>query len=623
MGVPQHVVHLLQRTQKDFPQLVQNLRGPVVPGGIQLLRHAGKPHFQRNVFQKAIQRQNLSPQVGSVPEALPEPRQRRDCQFPRRVQFFQTMLVFLRPHAAEAIGMVFPALRPLLPANAPDDGVILDPVAGIRVNGRQGGAEIAQDAFLVESTQGSVQRHQHRGDDAFLQNILGSGLIHRNMKPVKDQIHQRLIHRHIGADHCNIPAAAPGGQKPPNPLRRAHTLEVRRFRPEHIQTFLCRPRADNALKQPLPHRRKGQALFGNDFDLHVHPGAAGAEKQLGRRVPRLFKGKKVGTLPVAVQAHRHVGGRLNEMFQNRQMLPGKIREAVYVKHMLPGKVPLLHLFQKPRHLVSRVALAPAAQSVVALHQKRQLLQLLRQTPLRFFGGAAQVFRRNAAALEFVHGVDKAGKELRLRLHGGIGFQTAGQVLCRSRHGNHPAAVVQTFLCGASHGIRHPSCQPGKGQHLGVPAGRVPGSSAQPPLRFMADEFGNHQNAVPPPPGNVRRDPLHNFVPVGRPVCAKQKVQHLPTPFSFLSMIPQICFHEQSGIHPAYKNFSSSPSASSRKNRTSYFSSPSSAPVRLSGKPAPAALSANSSEVALRHRLGNATHHQLCPSPSPMVIRRAS
>lgn len=55
------------------------------------------------------------------------------------------------------------------------------------------------------------------------------------------------------------------------------------------------------------------------------------------------------------------------------------------------------------------------------------------------------------------------------------------------------------------------------------------------------------------------------------------------------MIPQICFHEQSGIHPAYKNFSSSPSASSRKNRTSYFSSPSSAPVRLSGKPAPGRL----------------------------------
>ena len=151
MGVPQHVVHLLQRTQKDFPQLVQNLRGPVVPGGIQLLRHAGKPHFQRNVFQKAIQRQNLSPQVGSVPEALPEPRQRRDCQFPRRVQFLQPMLVFLRPHAAEAIGMVFPALRPLLPPDAPDDGVILDPVAGIRVNGGQGGTEIAQDAFLVEA----------------------------------------------------------------------------------------------------------------------------------------------------------------------------------------------------------------------------------------------------------------------------------------------------------------------------------------------------------------------------------------------------------------------------------------------------------------------------------------
>ena len=40
-----------------------------------------------------------------------------------------------------------------------------------------------------------------------------------------------------------------------------------------------------------------------------------------------------------------------------------------------------------------------------------------------------------------------------------------------------------------------------------------------------------------------------------------------------------------------------------------------------GKPAPAALSANSSEVALRHRLGNATHHQLCPAASPSSILR--
>jgi len=189
--------------------------------------------------------------------------------------------------------MIFPALRPLLPPDAPDDGVILNPVTGVRVNGGQGGTEIAQNAFLVEAAQGSVQRRQHRGDDAFLQNILGSGLVHRDMEPVKYQIHQGLIHRHIGADHRNIPAAAPGGEKKANPLRRAHTLEVRRFRPEHVQAPARRAPADHALKQPLPQGRKGQALSGNGFDFHLHPGAAGAAKQLGRRIPRLFKGKKV------------------------------------------------------------------------------------------------------------------------------------------------------------------------------------------------------------------------------------------------------------------------------------------------------------------------------------------
>ena len=239
--------------------------------------------------------------------------------------------------------MVFPTLRPLLPPDAPDDGVILDPVAGVRVNRGQSRTEIAQDAFLVKAAQGSVQRRQHRGNDAFLQNVFGAGLIHRNMEPVKYQIHQWLIHRHIGADHRNVPAAAPGGEKSPDSLRRAHAFEVRRFRPEYVQTSLRRAPADRALKQPLPHRGKGQALSGNGFDLHVHPGAAGAAKQLGRRVSRLFKGQKVGVLPVAVQAHRHVRGCLNEMLQNRQMLPGKIREAVYVKYMLLCKIPLLHL----------------------------------------------------------------------------------------------------------------------------------------------------------------------------------------------------------------------------------------------------------------------------------------
>ena len=134
MGVPQHVIHLFQRPQKDFPQLVQDLRAPVVPGGIQRLRHAGKPHFQGNILQKAVQRQHLP-----------------NGQFPRGVQFLHAVSVSLCPHAAEAVRMIFPALRPFLPPDAPDDGVILDPVAGIRGNGGQGRAEIAQDAFLVKA----------------------------------------------------------------------------------------------------------------------------------------------------------------------------------------------------------------------------------------------------------------------------------------------------------------------------------------------------------------------------------------------------------------------------------------------------------------------------------------
>ena len=94
------------------------------------------------------------------------------------------------------------------------------------------------------------------------------------------------------------------------------------------------------------------------------------------------------------------------MLQNCHMLAGKIWEAIDVKHMLLAEGSVLQLLQQPVHLIPGVAFTPAAQAVVALHQKGKLLQLLRQGALRLGGGVLQIPRADAAALEFVHCINE-------------------------------------------------------------------------------------------------------------------------------------------------------------------------------------------------------------------------
>ena len=80
------------------------------------------------------------------------------------------------------------------------------------------------------------------------------------------------------------------------------------------------------------------------------------------------------------------------MLQNRHILPGKIRKAVYVKNMIFPVIAVFQLLQKPGHPVSGVTPALGAEAVIALHQQRQLLQLLGKGPLGRKGGLLQILR---------------------------------------------------------------------------------------------------------------------------------------------------------------------------------------------------------------------------------------
>ena len=59
VGLPQHIVELLQRGHENFPKLIQNLGAAVVPGIIQFLGHLGQPLLQLNLFQKTVKCRNL------------------------------------------------------------------------------------------------------------------------------------------------------------------------------------------------------------------------------------------------------------------------------------------------------------------------------------------------------------------------------------------------------------------------------------------------------------------------------------------------------------------------------------------------------------------------------------
>ena len=59
VGLPQHIVELLQSGHENFPKLIQNLGAAVVTGIIQFLSHLGQPLLQLDVLQESVQGRNL------------------------------------------------------------------------------------------------------------------------------------------------------------------------------------------------------------------------------------------------------------------------------------------------------------------------------------------------------------------------------------------------------------------------------------------------------------------------------------------------------------------------------------------------------------------------------------
>ena len=496
LGFAQYVVHLLQCGNQDLPQLIQNLGTAVVPLGIHLLGHFVQCIAHVDGLQKGVQRLYLPPQISSLPEILLELIQGRDGAFPGFIQQFQPLPGIVVPILSQSIRVEFPAFRPAAAADPPDNGIVFHHVAGIRIQRRQCRAKVAQHLPLFKASQSRIQSRQHRADDTALQDLLGTGAVHRNVKAVENQIHQRLIGRHVRTHQGDVPVAAALRNQTAHRLGRCQTLLPRGICVAGMHQALGHTGKDAALKQALTHRLHGRIFPRDRLRDHRHPGLFGHLDQLTGRLCRLFKGQQMGIRAVAGDAYGDTGGNLDQMLDDGQILPGKIRETVYVEGVIPAKAAHFQLFQQPGHLISGIPLAPAAQTVVGFHQQGKLLQLLGKASLRFPGSLHQIRRGNAAALKFIHGINQSCEELRLCLHGGIGLQSAAQLPGRRRHGYHPAAAVQTDHGRIAHVVRHPPGHPGKGQHLGIPAGGIPCPPAEPALHIMADQFRDNED----PPG---------------------------------------------------------------------------------------------------------------------------
>ena len=287
--------------------------------------------------------------------------------------------------------MVGPFPEPILAADAPDIRIVFHNVTFVRCQKRHAGAQIPEHPPLLQTGNRRFQGRQHGCDDAFGQNFLRACPVAGDAHPLENQADQTAIGTGIGGDQRNIPIPAAAANQLVNFLGRRHNLLPGGIRGVNKQVFPRKLR-DSSLEQPLPHGGQGLPGVRQDFQPHFHPTALCHPDKLPGGLPRLFKGQQRGIYTVAVQGNGYQWADPDQVLQYRHILTGKIRKAVYVEHMIFPVIAVLQLLQKPGHPVSGVTPALGAEAVIALHQQRQLLQLLGKSPLGRKSRLLQILR---------------------------------------------------------------------------------------------------------------------------------------------------------------------------------------------------------------------------------------
>ena len=487
-----------------------------------------------DLLQKPQQGLHHATEGTGTSHAVPQVYQGGDAPFSGAVQLPQQRCTGLGLLPSQSLGMMDEGAVPFFAPNAPEHRIILQLVADFGLHGGKHGLEISQDRPLLQSLHGRIQGGQHRRDGGLLQNIIGSAQIHRQTAPVEHQRQHALI-AGIGADDADIPVAAAAPHQLHDLLRRDLALIKNGVAAAGEEMFFqSRHALDLTLEQLFPDGAQRIPARLHLPDLHRDLQPPAGLHQLPGGLSRLLKAGMLGGHRIGGQTHRHHGGAFDQMADNGHMLPGQVGEALYVKFMIFRKIAAFQLLQQPVHLVSGVCLAPGADGIVAFKDQRQLLELAQQDAAASFAIAAvvvlkllktdplrslvQIARRDAAALELVHHIQKSRQKFRSGLQPGIGLELAGKLPDGGSHGGEPSAVVQALLRHILGLLADPAQEPGEGQHLGIAAGDVPRRSAEPPLGIVADELGNHQDLVSLPAAHLLRDLAQDGLPARDPVC---------------------------------------------------------------------------------------------------------
>ena len=339
------------------------------------------------------------------------------------------------------------------------------------------------------------------------------------MIPQKDHTQSALVCAHIAADDADVPVTAAAAHQFQHPVCRRLSLRLdgigvaRRYTPGEV--FLS---GQLALKQAVAKVQQRVRAAIQRLNVNFHAGMLGAAKQLRRRIGGFLKSEGIGVQAVTGKTHRHHRAFLNQMLQNRQMLPGEIRETIYVENAPGSKIILLQLIQAPGHLIPGIPEPLGAEGIVALQDQGEFFQLLRQRPFRAQGCFFQILRRNAAPLELIHRIHKLFQKLRFCLHRSIGLQTAVERTGGRRHCDDPSAVIHAPNGAVACPVCYPGSQARKRKHLCKTADRIPCRFAKPTLRVVADQLWHHQNTARLFLRHILRDAGKYFISASDPVC---------------------------------------------------------------------------------------------------------
>ena len=150
--------------------------------------------------------------------------------------------------------MTRPVFRPCLPPQSPGDGVVFHPVTGVHVQRRQRRTQISQHVPELKAPYRRLQAGNHRGDDTGGQDFLVAGAVQGNVKPMKYQIHEGLIGRHIRAHHRNVPVPGTLRRQFPNPVSRHQALGINAGSANQPHRISGLPLHNTPLEQLFPDR---------------------------------------------------------------------------------------------------------------------------------------------------------------------------------------------------------------------------------------------------------------------------------------------------------------------------------------------------------------------------------